>query len=236
MLGKLFGSNSRVKLLKIFLLHPANKYYIRQLARELKLQINSVRRELENLEEFGLLMSSLGINEGENADDAFTEGFIEKEAEEAKKQENIKASKQKNKKTKKQTSAKINNQEKKYYQINIDFPLIDEIKSLIVSAQLLYKDELIEKIKRTGNVKLLILTGIFTNNPKAEVDVLVVGKIDKDKLKRAIKALENELGREVNYTSMDSREFRYRRDMTDVFLYGVLEGKILVAVDEVGLR
>lgn len=57
MLEKLFGSVSRVKLLKIFLLNPDKKYYIRQLARDLKLQVNSVRRELSNLEEFGLLSS-----------------------------------------------------------------------------------------------------------------------------------------------------------------------------------
>lgn len=223
MLAKLFGSNSRVKLLKAFLLHPQNKYYIRQLARELKLQINSVRRELENLEEFGLLISSVGVNEGDGEDGIFAVTPIE--AEEVKP-----------KKRKKKTDVKENNQEKKYYQANPDFPLFEEIKALIVSSQLLYKDEFIDKLKRAGKVKLLVLSGIFTNNPKALVDVLVVGKIDKAKLKRVIRSLEHELGREINFAFMDSREFRYRRDMTDVFLYSVLEGKIIVPVDELGLR
>ena len=61
MLGKLFGSNARVKILKLFLLHPEKKFYIRELSRRLKLQVNSVRRELENLEKFGLLISSHSI-------------------------------------------------------------------------------------------------------------------------------------------------------------------------------
>ena len=60
MLGKLFGSKARVKILKLFLLHPDQKYYIREIARDLKLQLNSVRRELENLEAFGLLTSDCG--------------------------------------------------------------------------------------------------------------------------------------------------------------------------------
>ena len=67
MLEKLFGSKSRVKILKLFLLHPNQSFYIRQLARDLKLQLNSVRRELENLEKFGLLISGPeGIMEEED--------------------------------------------------------------------------------------------------------------------------------------------------------------------------
>ncbi len=57
MLEKIFSSKARVKILKTFLLNPDKKYYIRQLSRELKLQVNSVRRELNNLEDFGLLVS-----------------------------------------------------------------------------------------------------------------------------------------------------------------------------------
>jgi predicted transcriptional regulator len=57
MLSKLFGSICRVKILKIFLLNPDNKYYIRQLARDLNLQVNAVRRELNNLTNIGLIQA-----------------------------------------------------------------------------------------------------------------------------------------------------------------------------------
>ncbi len=55
MLSKLFGSTCRVKILKIFLLNPDEKFYIRQLARDLSLQVNAVRRELNNLTKIGLI-------------------------------------------------------------------------------------------------------------------------------------------------------------------------------------
>ncbi|HNW56031.1 MAG TPA: hypothetical protein PKN62_03085, partial [bacterium] len=46
----------RLKLLKLFLFAgPEDCFYIRQLSRELDLQLNSVRRELVNLEGIGLL-------------------------------------------------------------------------------------------------------------------------------------------------------------------------------------
>jgi hypothetical protein len=56
MLEKLFSSHARLKLLKLFLFAgPEDCFYIRQLSRELNLQLNSVRRELTNLEDIGLL-------------------------------------------------------------------------------------------------------------------------------------------------------------------------------------
>lgn len=56
MLDNFFGSRARVKILKAFLLHPDQVFYLRQLARDLDLQVNSVRRELKNLEDLGLLL------------------------------------------------------------------------------------------------------------------------------------------------------------------------------------
>ena len=54
-LKALFSSQTRVKLLSTFLLHPEEEYYIRELTRLLNEQINSVRRELENLRRIGLV-------------------------------------------------------------------------------------------------------------------------------------------------------------------------------------
>ncbi len=58
MLKALFSSGTRVKILNIFLLSSSDKeYFIRELTRLLDEQINSIRRELENLKKIGLLKS-----------------------------------------------------------------------------------------------------------------------------------------------------------------------------------
>ncbi|MBI1812655.1 winged helix-turn-helix transcriptional regulator [Candidatus Peregrinibacteria bacterium] len=54
-LKALFSSQTRVKLLSTFLLHPEQEYFIRELTRLLGEQINSIRRELENLRRIGLV-------------------------------------------------------------------------------------------------------------------------------------------------------------------------------------
>ncbi len=196
MLEKLFGSKTRVKILKLFLLHPNEKYFIRQLSRDLKLQLNSVRRELDNLEKFGILTSNITDEAG------------------------VKES---------------GGQEKKYYRANNIFVLYDEIKALIVKAQVLYEKDFVEKLQAIGKIKLLVLTGMFVNNSNALVDLLIVGKFHKNKLLKLIKELEVGLGKEINFTVFDSREFRYRKDITDVFLYSILEGRKMVIIDKIGL-
>ncbi len=58
MLKALFSSTTRVKILRIYLLSPEGKeYFVRELTRDLDEQINSIRRELENLEKIGMLTS-----------------------------------------------------------------------------------------------------------------------------------------------------------------------------------
>jgi DNA-binding transcriptional ArsR family regulator len=56
-LKSLFSSATRVKLLSTFLLHPEQEYFVRELTRLLDEQINSIRRELENLKRIGLVKS-----------------------------------------------------------------------------------------------------------------------------------------------------------------------------------
>ncbi len=62
MLGRLFSSRTRVKLLELFLLHPEREVHVREICRIAELNINAVRRELANLEELGLLRSRTAGN------------------------------------------------------------------------------------------------------------------------------------------------------------------------------
>ena len=54
-LEQIFGSRIRTRLLKLFLEHPEEKFYVREIARATKSHIHSVRRELSNLCKVGLI-------------------------------------------------------------------------------------------------------------------------------------------------------------------------------------
>ena len=55
-LEQLFGSQTRARLLSLFLLHPTDAFFVRELTRRIDAQLNSVRRELKNLLELGLVV------------------------------------------------------------------------------------------------------------------------------------------------------------------------------------
>ncbi len=52
---KLFGSKTRAKLLNLFFENPEKSFYVREMTRVIDEQINSVRRELLNLESIGVI-------------------------------------------------------------------------------------------------------------------------------------------------------------------------------------
>lgn len=60
MLEHLFGSQTRVKLLHLFLHHPDEVFFVRELTRRIHTQINAVRREIQNLIKIGLVMEGEG--------------------------------------------------------------------------------------------------------------------------------------------------------------------------------
>ncbi|NTU99257.1 hypothetical protein HGA64_04625 [Candidatus Falkowbacteria bacterium] len=202
MLDKLFGSKTRVKLLKLFLLSPNRRLTLTDVVKATKMQLIPVKKELDNLEKFGLVETILSNEIVESGEEL-------PEAAEGK-----------------------NGKERKYYQLNHQFVLIEELKAVVIKSQVLYEREFIEKITKLGRIKLLVLSGIFANNPDSPIDLLVVGRLNKAKLVTILSQLEQELGKEINFTFMDPTEFVYRRGMTDVFLYQVLEGKKIVLIDE----
>ena len=54
---KLFGSKTRAKLLDLFFSNTGQSFYVREITRVIEEQINSVRRELINLEGIGVVKS-----------------------------------------------------------------------------------------------------------------------------------------------------------------------------------
>ena len=57
MLERLFSSKTRVGILRLLFSNPDERYYVRQIARELGRDISGIKRELDNLDKAGLLAS-----------------------------------------------------------------------------------------------------------------------------------------------------------------------------------
>ena len=62
MLQELITSKARSKILRLFLANPDNKFYVREIVRKLNENYNSIRRELNKLEDIGILESAREAN------------------------------------------------------------------------------------------------------------------------------------------------------------------------------
>src|ERR1035437_8137386 len=62
MIEQLFGSKTRVKLLRLFYGNPNRSFFVREITRKIDEQINSVRRELANLLNIGIITSDTSNN------------------------------------------------------------------------------------------------------------------------------------------------------------------------------
>jgi len=209
MIEQLFGSRTRIKLLKIFLAQPYEKFFIRELTRKIGERINSVRREIANLEKLGAI--------------------IHEQVEEERKGS---SPRKKKKGAHRRAQPKAQVDKRKFYRANTDFVLFEELKSLVFKSQLLVGKSLTDAVQTLGKVKLLLLAGFFVGDMDAETDLLVVGSIHKPRLMKLLKQLERSFGHEVNYTLMSAHEYRLRMAMTDKFLYKILEGKKMVLVQQ----
>ena len=170
MLKRLFTSNTRIKLLTLFLLNPDEEYFIRELTRKLDEQINSIRRELDNLRKLGLLKS----------------------------------------KTKNR---------KKFYVVNKQFVIFNELRSIIIKA-MSGKDDLVKKITKFGDVEFLALLGVFVDKP-SPVDILLVGNVDKNKLQEFLNS-EIETEKPIRFSILSKDDFLYRIKCKDQFIQAIL--------------
>jgi predicted transcriptional regulator len=124
-------------------------------------------------------------------------------------------------------------QRKKIYQVRNEFPFYQELKALVSKLNVNAKSEVFKRLRKVGDVKLVLISGLFINYPKSKVDmVLVINSADKMKLRQTMQHLESEAGKEVRYVLMNTEEFHYRLDMLDRFLMEFLEGPYESVIDK----
>ncbi len=114
---------------------------------------------------------------------------------------------------------------RKHFIVNEEFPFYTELKSLVSKLNIHAQSQVFRKLKIVGEVKLILISGLFLNYPKSKADmILVVNNVNRTKLKHAVAYLEAEVGREIRFVLMNSEELHYRLNMLDRFFVEFLEG------------
>jgi predicted transcriptional regulator len=124
-----------------------------------------------------------------------------------------------------------------YYEVNQDYeyyaPLVAIFGGGVMDVPAApAADSQASQIKALGNVDLAILTGQFTRDGSAGIDLLIVGDVNQTKMTKFIADLEQQEGKELRFTVMPPDEFKYRQQVNDRFLALVLKAKNQVLIDK----
>lgn len=113
---------------------------------------------------------------------------------------------------------------KKYYTLNPEFILIDELTSIMQKTGPGVEDVLFKHVDAIGDISYLCLSGYFTGATASPTDMFIVGNVSDKRLAQFAAQVEKQVNREISYTPMTLNEYRYRRNFNDMFLRQIFSG------------
>jgi predicted nucleotidyltransferase len=96
----------------------------------------------------------------------------------------------------------------KLFKINKKAPIFEEIKRIFLKTES-FGEILIKNLKNL-DVKYALIYGSFASgkeSEKSDIDLLIIGEVNEEKILEVIRSLELKTGREVNYILWNSKEF-----------------------------
>ena len=118
----------------------------------------------------------------------------------------------------------------KFYSLNTAYPLFSQMKDIVSKTE--GAEGSIKNIVSSYNgIKLAFIYGSYaksTENKTSDIDLVVAGDFPVNKFTEEVRALENKLGREINFNSYTKKEFDKERKKKGGFLNLLLEGKIII--------
>ncbi|OGZ43190.1 MAG: hypothetical protein A2719_00625 [Candidatus Ryanbacteria bacterium RIFCSPHIGHO2_01_FULL_45_22] len=122
------------------------------------------------------------------------------------------------------------------YMLDASFQLLHELRDLILTVAPLSKQELANRLRHVGRVKLAVLSGIFLKRNDSRIDMLIVGdNLKKGQLDLTLRSIESEVGKELSYAILETSDFKYRMGMNDKFVRDVFDYPHEVIIDKIGL-
>lgn len=127
---------------------------------------------------------------------------------------------------------------KLYYEINQNYRYYKALRSIFTQVNTSKEpdvtgDDTTARFRSLGSVDMALLTGVFTRDTLAPVDVLIVGDVNRNKLNKLVSELEEEEGQELRFTVLTREQFDYRRNLNDRFLTSVMDSKQTVLIDRI---
>ena len=121
-----------------------------------------------------------------------------------------------------------------FVSVQTTHPLYEDLRSLLLKSEGLAIPlrEALEAIDGVGAAAVYGSVASGSDTGRSDIDLLVVGSPDELAFHEAVSALEEVLGRPINYTLLTRKELRTRLRQEDPFINRVLEGDLISVIGD----
>ena len=125
-----------------------------------------------------------------------------------------------------------------YYEVNQNYTYYEPLRAIFGDSEFGSEatatpvvTDWAKRLKPLGDVRVALLSGSLVRGSQSDLDILLVGNVNKTQLKRFIKEMETEEGRQLNYTAMPYEDFYYRLSIKDRFITSIINSKFTLLQD-----
>ena len=123
------------------------------------------------------------------------------------------------------------------YVLNTNFPQLDSLQTFLFETAPIDSKMLLKHIRKAAKLDFVAATGVFMREFDRRVDVLLSAKkVTPTKMENAIRALEAELGVEIRYAFLETKDLTYRMGMCDKLTRDVFDYPHQILIDKIGVR
>jgi len=120
----------------------------------------------------------------------------------------------------------------KHFQTDQECPFFEELKNLVLKTSGV-AGRIRASLQKLAGVQFAFIHGSYAKGEEkaeSDVDLLIIGDVDMDRLDSNLGKLEKMLGRKINYVLYSMEEFKSKKDVKDGFLMDVLTGNKIMLI------
>jgi predicted nucleotidyltransferase len=120
----------------------------------------------------------------------------------------------------------------KQFSVNRNCSFFKEMKGLVLKT-VGVAGRIKEALERLPGIELAFIYGSYAGGKEtaaSDVDLMIVGRVDMDRLDAILRELEKDLGREINYVLYSKNEFKAKRKKKDGFVMDVLSDEKIILI------
>ena len=134
---------------------------------------------------------------------------------------------------------RVSNKKKKHgygFALDSQFTYLSSLQNFLINVEPLNTKEIIKRISKLGSIKMVIVAGVFIQQPESRADLLIVGDgVKRGNLENIIRTFESEIGKELKYVYFTTEDFKYRLSVYDKLIRDILDYPHRKVVNKLGI-